>query len=125
MLNGCLTFWSNLGFIVKLTFVFNKNRTHEHKVTPSAFHVYCFFASAQTGILSGKVVDSKSGETLIGATVVIDENSTLGASTDMDGNFTIPKIPAGKHHVKVRYIGYKEKQDEIEVRPNNVTNLVS
>lgn len=93
------------------------------KLLLALFTFIGFFASAQTGILSGKVVDSKSGETLIGATVVIDENSTLGASTDMDGNFTIPKIPAGKHHVKVRYIGYKEKQDEIEVRPNNVTNL--
>ncbi len=79
--------------------------------------------AAQMGVLSGKIVDGKNGETLMGSTIVIDDNSNLAASSDLDGNFTIPKVPAGKHKVKVRYIGYQEKQDEVDVKPNNVTNL--
>lgn len=79
---------------------------------------------AQTGVISGKIVDLKTGETLIGATVTVDDNNTLGASTDIDGNFTIAKVPAGKHTLKVRYIGYKEKvQEGVEVKANEVTNM--
>ncbi len=80
-------------------------------------------ASAQTGVVSGKIVDAKSGETLMGTTVVIDENTNWAASTDLDGNFTIAKVPAGKHKVKVRYIGYQEKQDEIEVKAGEVNTF--
>jgi hypothetical protein len=93
------------------------------KILFALLSLYSVFVAAQTGVLSGKVVDSKSGETLIGATVIVGENTALGASTDMDGNFTISKVPAGKHKVSVRYIGYKEKQEEVEVKPNVVTNL--
>ncbi len=78
---------------------------------------------AQTGVLAGKVVDGKSGETLMGSTVVVDENNELATQTDLDGNFTIPKVPAGKHKVRVKYIGYQEKQDEVDVKANDVTNL--
>lgn len=81
-------------------------------------------AFAQTGVLSGKVVDAKTGETLIGATVLVDGNTSMGAATDMDGNFTIAKIPAGTHKVVVRYMGYKEKeQGDVVIKANEVTNL--
>jgi TonB-dependent receptor len=84
---------------------------------------FALSATAQTGVVSGKIVDAKSGETLMGSTVVIDENTNWAASTDLDGNFTIAKVPAGKHKVKVRYIGYQEKEDEIEVKTGEVNTL--
>lgn len=46
----------------------------------------------QTHTVSGTVYDSKTGETLIGANVMI-KGSTDGASTDYDGNFTL-EVPA-------------------------------
>ncbi len=79
--------------------------------------------AAQEGVISGKVVDGKSGETLIGAMVLVDDSTSLGAATDLDGNFTISKVPAGKHKVKVRYLGYQERQEDADVKPNQVTNL--
>ncbi len=85
--------------------------------------IFSIAASAQTGVLSGKVVDGKTGETLMGSTVVVDENNNWAASTDLDGNFTIPKVPTGKHKVKVRYIGYQEKENEVEIKANEVTSL--
>lgn len=89
----------------------------------TALFLFINAALAQTGVLSGKVVDAKSGETIIGGSVVVDENNEMAASTDLDGNFTIPKVPAGKHKVKVRYIGYQEKTEEVDVKPNEVTSL--
>ena len=61
----------------------------------------------QTGSLSGKIVDGKSGETLTGATVVIDGNTNLAAATDLDGNYVIANVSVGRHKVSVRYIGYQ------------------
>ncbi len=79
---------------------------------------------AQHGTLSGKVVDGKSGETLIGASVVVDDNATIGAATDLDGNFTIPRVPAGVHKVRVQYIGYQPKEENgVVVKANEVANL--
>lgn len=80
-------------------------------------------AWAQTGVLSGKIVDGKTGETLMGATVIVDDDNNMAAGTDLDGNFTIPKVPAGKHKVRVRYIGYQEKIQEVDVKAGEVTTL--
>ncbi|MCI0561707.1 MAG: TonB-dependent receptor, partial [Nitrososphaera sp.] len=61
-----------------------------------------------TGKLVGKVVDAKTKEPLIGVNVVILGTSpTLGASTDLDGNFTILNIRPGSYTVRASYIGYQ------------------
>jgi hypothetical protein len=47
--------------------------------------LYFFTLSiAQTGKIVGKMIDAKTGETLPGATVLI-EGTTKGASADFDG----------------------------------------
>lgn len=63
------------------------------------------FAMAN-GSLNGKVIDAKSGETLIGVTVAI-ENSTLGTTTDVDGNYILNDIAPGTYTIVFRYIGYE------------------
>lgn len=49
---------------------------------------------AQTGVICGTVTDAKMKEPLIGASVVI-EGTTVGAITDIDGNFRIEKVKPG------------------------------
>ena len=49
-------------------------------------------ASAQNRAISGTVVDA-SGEPIIGASVVVVGNSTIGAVTDLDGKFAF-SVPA-------------------------------
>ncbi len=64
-------------------------------------------APAATGnAISGTVVDSE-GEPIIGATVLI-KGTDQGASTDLDGHFSIPS-PKG-HILSVSYIGYKPQE---------------
>ena len=61
--------------------------------------------SAQnTGIIRGQLKDKNTQEVIIGGTVVI-EGTTIGTSTDIDGNFKIV-IPVGTYNVKAQYIGY-------------------
>jgi outer membrane receptor for ferrienterochelin and colicin len=63
---------------------------------------------AQTGTLSGKISDAKSNEALIGAIIRV-ETTALGASTDVEGNFTIARVPAGVYKVTISSVGYVNK----------------
>ncbi|HCA80276.1 MAG TPA: hypothetical protein DEP53_11150, partial [Bacteroidetes bacterium] len=56
------------------------------------------------GKLTGRVLDSKK-EPVIGANVVI-VGTTIGASTDIDGNYTILNIPPGMYQLRISVIGY-------------------
>ena len=58
-----------------------------------------------TGTISGKVTDAKTGEPLIGATVIL-EGTELGDATNSDGRYTIDNIPAKTYNVKVSYVGF-------------------
>lgn len=60
----------------------------------------------QGELVKGTVVDDM-GEPVIGASVVVvGGNATLGAITDIDGNFAIKVKPGQK--LKITYVGYKE-----------------
>lgn len=63
-------------------------------------------ARAQTGVICGTVTDAKFKEPLIGATVSI-EGTTIGAITDIDGNFRIEKVQPGKYTLVASYVSYK------------------
>lgn len=79
--------------------------------------------SAQTGKIAGKIVDGKTGETLPGATVLI-EGTTKGASADFDGNFSILSLQPGAYNLIVSYVTYDNKKIAgIQVKANDVTEL--
>ena len=67
----------------------------------------CWAASAQDNgaVLSGTVVDSKTSEPLIGASVLI-KGTTIGSITDLDGNFSL-NVEDGKELV-ISCIGYED-----------------
>lgn len=76
---------------------------------------------AQTGKISGKVSDKKTGETLIGVTVRVT-GTTKGASTDVEGRYVISALTPGKYTIEASYIGYITKQiTEVEVKDGNST----
>lgn len=62
----------------------------------------------QTGIIEGKVFDEINNEALIGATISLQDSSN-GASTDIDGFFRIEGLKSGVYNLIVNYIGYKQK----------------
>ncbi len=75
-----------------------------------------------SGTIRGKVIDETTGEPLIGANVLI-LNTSIGAATDIDGNFILRYIPAGKRVIRVSYIGYQEQTQEITLSANEVAQL--
>lgn len=58
--------------------------------------------------ISGIVTDRKSGEPLIGCTVLL-KNTQNGTYCDIDGNFTLNNIKPGET-LQVSYVGYKQKE---------------
>lgn len=72
--------------------------------------------AADTGQLSGKVVDAKTGELLLGVTVML-EGTTKGSTTNVDGTFVIKSVPVGVYNLVVSSIGYITKRyDSLEVK---------
>jgi outer membrane receptor protein involved in Fe transport len=65
---------------------------------------YLVFAGT-TGKISGKVIDSKTKEPLIGANITL-KGSNLGAATDLEGNYFIINIPPGKYQLQASLVGY-------------------
>ncbi len=81
------------------------------------------FAFAQKGSISGKIIDAKTAEGLIGCTIRLDDGAG-GAVTDYEGNYTIANVPPGVHKVSVSYTGYQEKAiAEIIVKNNESTTV--
>lgn len=65
------------------------------------------FALAQnTGKLSGKVIDSDTGDSLPGAQVLLI-GTQRGTVTDIDGNYVVLGIPSGTYDVQFSFVGYQ------------------
>ncbi|MGL1885403.1 MAG: TonB-dependent receptor [Reichenbachiella sp.] len=67
-----------------------------------------YHASAQTQIVKGTVVDAQADYPLIGATVrLLNTTETIGAVTDINGQFRLENVPVGRQSLAVQYLGYK------------------
>jgi outer membrane receptor protein involved in Fe transport len=86
--------------------------------------VLCQQTIADTGgKIRGIVKDVQTGESLVGASVVV-EGTTLGAATDIDGKFIILNVDVGVHKLRVTYIGYANTEiSNVRVSANLTTDL--
>jgi len=72
-----------------------------------------FIAFAQHTV-TGTLIDKITGETLIGASVVVG-GTDIGTSTDIDGKFTLTNVPGGAQQIKFTYLGYEDMLHEVTV----------
>ncbi|MBS1260690.1 MAG: Protein oar [Calditrichaeota bacterium] len=78
---------------------------------------------AQTGKIRGTVVDSETGDPVIGANVVV-ENTSRGAATDLDGRFFIVAMTPGTYTVRASAVGYTPVTiEQVEVNIDRTTEL--
>ena len=69
-------------------------------------------ATAQT-VITGRITDARTGEPLIGATLVSKSSNELGAVTNIDGQFTLTtrvKLPLT---LDVQFIGYRSQEVDV------------
>ena len=69
-------------------------------------------ATAQTSTITGKVYSESDGEPVFGASVFV-VGTSVGAGTDMDGNFTIENVPATATTLRVSYVGMTTQEVKI------------
>lgn len=82
----------------------------------------CIFSNAQTFTISGLVKNKQTGETIIGATVMVAEKKNIGISTNEYGFYSI-SITKGKYKILVSYVGYNQEEIEINLDSNKTVNV--
>lgn len=64
-----------------------------------------FAIPGTTGKIAGRVIDKETGKPLPGANVIVVA-TTMGAASDINGNFTILNVPPGTYDLTATVIGY-------------------
>ena len=72
--------------------------------------------------VSGSIKDKKNGETLIGATVRVADNPTLGTTTNEYGFFSLT-LPSGAYKLIIGYTGYKDLDTTITLDKSASLNI--
>ncbi len=74
---------------------------------------------AQEGGVKGFVYDKRTGEPIFYATVRID-GKNIGAQTDVNGFFNIPKIAVGSYKLLASFSGYDNLEQDITIDAGDV-----
>src|SRR5689334_19306171 len=74
------------------------------------------------GAIAGVVVDSATGESRPGVTVLV-VGPTRGALSDDRGRFLIADLAVGEHLVRTRALGYRESELRVAVRAGETTTV--
>ncbi len=78
-------------------------------------------AFAQKGDIRGTVFDKKSGEAMIFTNVVL-RGTTIGATTDLNGFFSISNVASGNYTLSCTNVGYDTVTVEIALKGNDIVN---
>ncbi|MBT7726460.1 MAG: TonB-dependent receptor [Flavobacteriales bacterium] len=87
-----------------------------------SFLFFIVSSLAQTGTIRGFVSDKNTGEAIMFCNVTIDGTSQ-GSQTDLNGMYTLSKIPVGKHKIVVTFIGYKKLTQDISLNKGQILTL--
>ena len=87
------------------------------------FLICSLLLNAQTGVIQGRVFNSLNNEPLPFANIIIMGTET-GATTDIDGNYTIKNLNPGLYSLKAVYVGFKE-QTAFEILVTNAKPAVA
>lgn len=83
-----------------------------------------FCALAQTGELSGIVIDGAIENEPLPFVSVYLKGTQKGSDTDFDGKYTISNVAAGSYTVVMSFIGYKTKEiPNVIIKSDEVTTL--
>ena len=93
------------------------------------FYVFIFYSCLLTAqnTINGVVQDLDSKETLIGANIVLIDNTKskqdMGAATNINGEFEFKNLKSLNYTLNVSYIGYETKTLPISFDEESVVNL--
>ena len=103
----------------KIKFVATKNNLHSYLLW-SFFILGMVQVYSQNASISGKVISD--GKTVPFANIYL-EDSLLGTSTDIDGNYLLNDIPSGNYKLKATAMGYLPFTRNISLSENEIKTI--
>jgi outer membrane receptor protein involved in Fe transport len=94
-------------------------------IVPCVLILFAFTSlyAGTTGKISGIIRDAETNEPLPGCNIII-EGTTLGAASNLDGEFFILNIPPGTYSVRASMVGYKSYRiDNVRILIDLTTSL--
>ncbi|MBR5454870.1 MAG: TonB-dependent receptor, partial [Rikenellaceae bacterium] len=75
------------------------------------FAATTLIAAAQSGSITGRIIDATTSEAILGAVVEVvtakDSSSVKVVASGLEGRFSTSGVPSGEYMLRVRYLGYK------------------
>jgi iron complex outermembrane recepter protein len=71
-------------------------------------------SAAQTGTITGLVMEAATGVPLAGANVIL-VGTERGAATDAEGAFRISGLPQGAYTIRASYVGYRPEEVTVDL----------
>lgn len=93
----------------------------KHGILILVFTILSTLLWSQTGTIRGFVYEEKSGEPMIFTNVYL-QGTQIGASTDVNGYYSISKVPPGDYVLVVEALGYKKVSEAISVKAGQIIN---
>jgi iron complex outermembrane receptor protein len=87
------------------------------------FLLFFFSLHAQNKTITGKVTD-ESGAAIAGASVMVKENTSIGTTTDENGNFSLV-VPTNTTALIISFVGYTSQEVNISNTTSVNVSLVS
>lgn len=84
--------------------------------------MFGYAVQAQNFTISGTIEDKNTGETLIGASVILPELTGRGAVSNEYGFYSLT-APKGRHKLEVRYVGYETFVTEVVLDKNQTLKI--
>ncbi|MDH5366640.1 MAG: TonB-dependent receptor [Cyclobacteriaceae bacterium] len=102
----------DLAYLIKINSILNEATT---KDIISSFDKLSYFEA------SGVIVDGKTGEALVGISI-IDEVSKIGVTSFIDGSYSL-KLPIGNHVLNFSGVGFENVSQKITLNSNQIINV--
>ena len=80
---------------------------------------YCQDLNSSTGNIRGFIYEKESGEPIIFCNVFL-KGTNIGAATDINGMYNMPKIKAGNYTIVATYIGYDTTEINITLEKGKI-----
>lgn len=80
-------------------------------------HLY----AQNTGTISGKITDEQNNPIPFANVVLM--GTTMGAASDIEGNYTISKVAEGTYQIKASVVGYKAVTKEVTVSAGETSTV--
>ena len=82
-----------------------------------------FASFSQKGTIRGFVSDKNTGEPIMFCNVSL-EGTNFGSQTDLNGMYTLSKIPPGVYNIIVTYVGYQKLSKSVDLKMGKIFIII-